>query len=423
LKTFVVNKTERTRVPFLRGILIRSLTEAGLAFDQAFSLATTIRESLSETAEISSQDLYELTADYLDDIADQSVLAHYLQPATVPARILVKNCSGHVSAFSRGIHMRYLQASGLTADQSEHTTSQVYEQLLVAGIDSIDTGHLAYLTYLCLQQEIGAHAADRYLVWADFQRSGRPLQLLIGGCVGSGKSSVATGTAHRLDIVRTQSTDMLREVMRKMMPKRLLPVLHVSSFDAWKQVPMGDRKGRDKDQLIADGFRSQVELLAIPCEAVLQRAVRESVPIILEGTHAHPALLRRAPDVKDAITVFVTLAVLSSRELKSRLRGRGAEVPQRRAKRYLNKFDSIWRLQTFLLSEADRYDVPIINNDDIEKAIHQTITTVNDELKKHFGEEPGIVFGGIVGEFTASGESGDWKELAQVLKSKCAGQP
>ena len=62
------------------------------------------------------------------------------------------------------------------------------------------------------------------------------------------------------------------------------------------------------------------------------------------------------------ITVHATLAVLKPKELKARLRGRGAEVPQRRAKRYLNRLESIWALQSYLLSEADRCDVPIINN-------------------------------------------------------------
>ena len=43
--------------------------------------------------------------------------------------------------------------------------------------------------------------------------------------------------ASRLDIVRTRSTDMLPEIMRVMVPERLLPVLHRSSFNAWKAPP------------------------------------------------------------------------------------------------------------------------------------------------------------------------------------------
>jgi len=94
--------------------------------------------------------------------------------------------------------------------------------------------------------------------------------------------------------------------------------------------------------------------------------------------------------------IHVTLAVLKSKVLKSRLRGRGVEVPQRRAKRYLNKFDSIWSLQSFLLSEADRCDVPIITNHDKEKAVLQIIQQVNYELSKQFSGSAREVFGTVV---------------------------
>jgi len=105
-------------------------------------------------------------------------------------------------------------------------------QLTAPGISYIATRELDDLAYRCLQQEVGKKAAKRYLVCTEFQNSGRPLALLIGGTVAAGKSTIATEIAHLLEIVRIQSTDMLREVMRMMVPKRLMPVLHTSSFNA-----------------------------------------------------------------------------------------------------------------------------------------------------------------------------------------------
>ena len=57
MKTIVVNQKENTRVPFLRGILTRSLLDTGLAFEDAFRVATRIRDELADSSEISSQDL------------------------------------------------------------------------------------------------------------------------------------------------------------------------------------------------------------------------------------------------------------------------------------------------------------------------------------------------------------------------------
>jgi 2-phosphoglycerate kinase len=321
---------------------------------------------------------------------------------------------GGVGAFSRGKHERYLQASGLRLDRAEQTTGMIYEHLLSAGITSITTNELGYLTYLCLQQEVSRRAADRYLVWSEFQRSGRPLLLLICGAVGTGKSTIATEVAHLLDVVRIQSTDMLREVMRMMLQPRLIPMLHTSSFNAWKALPIQDKKQRSREQLIADGYRMQTDLLAVACEAVLARAVEESVPLILEGVHAHPDLLKRVPANSDAVLVQVMLAVLRSKDLKERLRGRGVEVPQRRAKRYLNKFESIWTLQSFLLSEADRCEVPIITNQDKDRSVMQVILCVNQELTRQFHGTPETVFGAeVVAQGAAHGAS--WRDLAVAV--------
>jgi 2-phosphoglycerate kinase len=208
---------------------------------------------------------------------------------------------------------------------------------------------------------------------------------------------------------------MLREVMRMMMPKRLAPVLHKSSFNAWKALPIQDTKERDRDQLVADGYRSQARLLAVPCEAVLQRAVEESVPVILEGVHVLPELRQCVPEDSDAITVHVTLAVLKTKQLKARLRGRSEDAPQRRAKRYLNRFDSIWSLQSFLLSEADRCDVPIITNNDKEKTIQQVIQQVHYELARHFSGTPRDVFGDAARRVEVEAGAQAWPEAVGVL--------
>lgn len=411
MKTIVVNEYENTRVPFLRGILIRTLLDAGLVFTDAFALATRLRDELTDTKEISTSAIRKRVCQLLDEMGHPDAVEAYSQPITGPARIQVSSLSGTVSSFSRGRHERYLQASGLKAEKAEQTTAQIYDQLLAAGTSKINTWQLGFLTYVCLKQEVSNKAAKRYLVWSEFQHSGRPLVLLICGTVGSGKSTVATELAHLLDIVRIQSTDMLREVMRMMIPSRLLPVLHTSSFNAWQALPFQDTERRDKDQLVALGYRSQADLLAIPCEAVIQRAVEESVPIILEGVHAHPDLMARLPEDTDAIMAHVTLAVLKPKVLRSRLRGRGVEVPKRRAKRYLNKFESVWNLQSFLLSEADRCNVPIITNEDKDKAVHYVILQVIDVLSQQFGSSPREIFGEVADRLDDENESVHWQEL------------
>jgi len=417
LKTIVINARDNEKVPFLRGILIRSLLDVGLSFDDASALATAVRDELASTREITSEELRERVSLLLKNRVDKEALNQYSFPSVAPSKILVTSLSDTVSAFSRGRHARYLQSAGMKAEKAEHTTELIYAQLVATGISSISTCELGYITYLCLRQEIGKKSAKRYLVWSEFQRGSRPLILLIGGTVAAGKSTIATEIAHLLEIVRIQSTDMLREVMRMMVPKRLLPVLHTSSFNAWKTLPIQDVEDRDKDQLVAEGYRSQAELLAVPCEAVLQRAVEESVPIILEGVHVHPDLLEYATSDEDVIRVYVMLAILKSKKLKSRLRGRGVEVPQRRAQRYLDSLESIWSLQSYLLSEADRCGVPIITTEDKEMAVLQIIQQVNAELARQFSGSVEQVFGSVVGELKQKAETAAWQEIVTLIRA------
>ena len=137
--------------------------------------------------------------------------------------------------------------------------------------------------------------------------------------------------------------------------------------------------------------------------------------MIIEGVHVHPPMFARPPEGSDAIIVQATLAVLKAKVLKKRLRGRGREVPQRLAQRYVDRFEDIWSLQSFLLSESDQHDVPIITNNDRDKTVRQVIQQVNYELSRHFKGKPRDVFGPVVDRVGEESVSNDWYELVPML--------
>ena len=86
-----------------------------------------------------------------------------------------------------------------------------------------------------------------------------------------------------------------------------------------------------------------------------------------------------------AVVVSLIIGVLKKKRLRKRLEGRGQQVSSRRAERYLENFEHIWDLQSFLLDEADHFDVPIIENTDAEEAIRAIMHTLSvriaEELK------------------------------------------
>lgn len=387
-KLLVVNKAEDVRVPFLRGILVRSLQRAGVDFDKAYEIATRVRDELRDLDEITAPELRKKVTEHLD-FDDGKAAARYAKRNGSPAAITVRYDDGSGAQYSRGRQRLGLLCAGLRAEKAVSVAAQVHAHLIETRVREIRHDELRRTTHTVVLEACGSKAAKRYLTWQALRRSGRPLIVLIGGGTGTGKSTIAAQLSHVLDVVRTQSTDMLREAMRMMIPQRLMPVLHRSTFDAWQSLPA--RAWASHEDKIAAGYLAQTDVLRVSCGAVLGRALKEGLSMVLEGIHVHPSLLDEVADPVDAVVVPVILGVLKPKELKQRIRGRGRTVPARRAKRYLDNFDDIWTLQSFLLAEADRTGVPIVANDDIELTVRDVILAILRALAKQLDTSPEAV--------------------------------
>jgi 2-phosphoglycerate kinase len=143
-----------------------------------------------------------------------------------------------------------------------------------------------------------------------------------------------------------------------------------------------------------DGYLMQSHEVAIAIEGVFRRAVKENVSLIIEGVHLAPALQRRLARGAGPVVVPFVLAALKKKRLRRQLVGRGLQVPGRKARPYLDHFDEIWHLQTFLLSEADRYDIPIVQNTSVEDSVRQVMQTVSDALSERYSADPADAFPG-----------------------------
>jgi len=397
-KILVEDPEEHTKVPFLRGILIRSLQDAGLSFKEAYRFASDIRTELGDAQLITNHALHKLVLKRLQATRGDAIANRYVEH-NLPYTIMVEQRDGQLTPFSRLEYQHCLETIGLEGGEASNFVALLHKHLTDRRIEHITSRRLGQLTYRYLRQsrELGPAVAQRWMVWRDFAHSGRPLIFLIGGTAGCGKSTTATMLASRLDIVRTQSTDMLREVMRTMLPKQLMPVLHTSSFAAWSALPGHPARGDEvSDALLVHGYRSQADLLSVAIEAVIQRALRERVSLILEGVHIHPAFVGKLKEKLgrsgDEVLVPVMLGVLKRKWLQGRIRGRSTTVPQRRSERYLEHFDEIWRLQSHLLSEADRANIPIVVNSDRNKVFSEIMRITIEKLQKNFTGSPQEVF-------------------------------
>ena len=73
--------------------------------------------------------------------------------------------------------------------------------------------------------------ANRCTSWRRAKRSGRPVVIVLCGAPFTGKSTLATPIAVRLDITLVVTSDAMRDVLRTVVPEAVLPELHRSTFE------------------------------------------------------------------------------------------------------------------------------------------------------------------------------------------------
>ncbi len=212
-KTVVIKQPEGDRAPFLRGILVQSLVQAGLPFNDAYALAREVREELSDTEEISSSELHTRVADLLEKRYGKEPRLTYERKPVKSQEITVHHPT-RSAPFSVGLLTHCLEACAIPHDIALKGAREVHQTLKDGGRKKISNRALRRIIHDCLKQHASEEDANRYLSWRQFKNSGKPLIVLIGGASGVGKSTITTEVAYRLDIVRTQSTDMMREIIR-----------------------------------------------------------------------------------------------------------------------------------------------------------------------------------------------------------------
>jgi 2-phosphoglycerate kinase len=383
-KITVLKGREDDRSPFLRGILVQSLVNAGLPFADAYELAQLVRNELQDVQEITSTGLRARVADMLEAGHGRALRDAY-EAAPQQGQGIIVHTPTRSAPFSAGILSHSLEACGIAPEAALQGARKVYARLKQTGHREIGHKALRRVIYRCLNEHCSADMAERYLSWRRFENSGDALIVLVGGTTGSGKSTVSAELAYRMNISRSQSTDMMREIIRAYLSPHLVPTLGYSSFEAWRGLP-GSIEGQslEIENLVIAGFLSQFTAMKLALEATINRAIRERHHLIVEGVHVVPTELNLDLRNHNAIVVPMKLAVMKKSLLRKQLKRRDRESSSQPKSRYLEKLDDIWELQSWLLSQADKAGIPIIQNWFIEDTVNEALGHVTKVIMKHY---------------------------------------
>jgi 2-phosphoglycerate kinase len=260
--------------------------------------------------------------------------------------------------YSKGLMARALMATGVSSDRAYELALRVESDLAARGDTSIDLDRLEELAFDVLGENEGAQALRRLRRHETLRQLDVPIIVLIGGATGTGKSTVATDVAYRLGITRVSSTDFVRQTMRAFLSHRFMPSIHRSSFD----VP-------DEDELsdVLGAFVEQTQNVLIGVRAVIDRALQEGWSLVLEGVHLVPGML---PKVEGALVVHCVLAIEDEDAHAAHFWVRDASSEGLRpVQKYLDALPDIRLVQEFVVEQARRAGIPVVENGSIELSI------------------------------------------------------
>jgi 2-phosphoglycerate kinase len=357
--------------PFMRGIMVHSLLGRGLSFEEAYRVAGAVRERIRTRPVVTREDLRSLVTELAGPLAEGRREPARGSDISVTAR-------GRGTPFSKGFLSQSLLAAAIDPSQAFEVAREIEEELLGRGVREIDRHELRRLAYRAIHDRVGAQAAERYLVWRRYQDPDKPVILLLGGATGAGKTALAQEVAHRLGIAGLVSTDSIRQIMRIMLSRDLVPAIHASSYDAWRVLP-DPRSGEDA---VIEGFRSMAATVCVGVRAMMDRAVAENSSLIIDGVSLVPGLIDLASYQDRAHVIFLIVATLEPEAFRSRFAARAREAVERPPHRYVENLEAILRIQDYLLELAEQHGVPIVDNVSFDRSVTSIIRHVTETLRK-----------------------------------------
>ncbi|HYH27511.1 MAG TPA: 2-phosphoglycerate kinase [Actinomycetota bacterium] len=279
----------------------------------------------------------------------------------------------HGLPYSKGLMASQVMVSGLSPYRAYQVAEQIEDRLIERRVDSVTSEELQALAVRVLEEIAGDRYAKNFVRWQEVSKLDVPLVLLIGGATGVGKSTIATQLAARLGIVRVIPTDAIREVMRGLFSRELMPTLYTSSFDA--DSALRQPPPPPADQVIV-GFREQTSAVSVGVRSLIERAAVEGTSAIIEGAHVVPGFLDDRAYAERVLTIPLVVTVEDEELHQSHFVARTADAAARPFERYLKAFPNIRKVQKYIKRQALTHDWPVVASYNLDQTIASIIDLV-----------------------------------------------
>lgn len=274
--------------------------------------------------------------------------------------------------FSRGILAQKLRMIGFSLSEGYEFSIQIYNDLVNLQRKTISKQKLDEIvsSHLTISQDVSV--GNKYLMIEQWRDSNIPLWILISGAIGAGKSTLSRQIAGDLGIQHVIGTQVVRDILRKVLSADVMPELHSSSYKAYQTLrPI--YSSRFDEVLI--GFENHSKLVNIGVEAILSRAEKESVSIVVEGEHLLPAFFDETILDKPNV-LYITIAVPDPEMHRENLSFQYTQEKED----LLNHFENIRKIHELLINETKIRKLPLIETVKGENTIKKLRELVVDKI-------------------------------------------
>jgi len=376
---FQVIRPDNSKHPFMRGMLAHKLIQRGLSFDQAYQISKDARSYFQQQDEVTTESLMQSVDELIVARYGQEVLKELnseLFPSGKQISVFRRNAT---SPFSKALLTQSITSAGIKPEEAYQIAFYMETNLMKNGIFRISKNKLFDEVYKTISKKYSHKIAKLYKLASRIDELEKPLIIYFGGASGTGKSVMATFLAGRLGINKITGTDTIREIMRLVFKRDLLPSLHNSSAKAGIAMP----KTLDKSNRLIGGFCLQAQQVSVGVKAVVDRAVKEKTSMIIEGIHLLPYMQQILKEgTKRAYHIPITLSLMNEKHHKDRFYERGKNNELRKIDPHLRSFENIRIIHEFCTSESEHYEIEVVDNEDFDETTNTLTQLIINTLQE-----------------------------------------
>ncbi|PKQ37406.1 MAG: hypothetical protein CVT59_07205 [Actinobacteria bacterium HGW-Actinobacteria-1] len=292
-------------------------------------------------------------------------------PTTNPP-ILIKD-EKHGLPYSKGLMAQSFTATGLSPARAYLAAQRIQDEMRERDLREVSLDEIQSMAVAVLEEQAGPEFARRYMKLRELANLDRPLVILIGGTTGVGKSTIATEIAHRLGITRIVSTDSIREVMRGIFTRDLMPAIYESSFNAWRGLRVPVPHGANP---VIVGFREQTAAVITGIRSLIERASVEGESLVIEGVHMVPGYIEPS-QFKNASVVQMLVTVDDEEAHRSHFYIREVQTDGTRPfEKYRANFGNIRLLGRYIEDLAVEHGIPIVHSHQLDRTVAEVLELV-----------------------------------------------